>query len=336
MNEAMTRVKGMVHSFEDDHFKVLCDNNQWFEFPIPGDRPAVGERIVVIVGDQPVYERLDAKLLSAREIADTLYRFDQVETKRIPTADDVTEEDIQRFAEQGYLVIDQLLNEQEVADALQAIDDIIQLRIVGPRLQFMKKESQLNTPEERTLAMRKLHRFIDFAPALHHICFHPGLQRVLERVFGESARFLEDQAILKPPSAEAGGEKPWHQDMAYGQLSQTKMICGVWVALDEASLDNGCMHVIPGTHHQGAVPHFAVRDWQICDAHIEVERDVAIPLKPGGALFFAGMLHHGTPPNFSGRRRQALQFHYCPDSSERMTPKQFKEVFTSEMSGAEC
>ncbi|MDF2671391.1 MAG: phytanoyl-CoA dioxygenase family protein, partial [Paenibacillus sp.] len=122
----------------------------------------------------------------------------------------------------------------------------------------------------------------------------------------------------------------------YGNLSQTKMVCGVWIALDEARLDNGCMHVIPGTHLEGAVPHFAVRDWQICDSQVEVARDVVVPLKPGGALFFAGMLHHGTPPNLSEYRRRALQFHYCPESSEKMTPKQFKEVFTSEMSDAEC
>lgn len=334
---SLTSVKGMIQGFDETVMKVVTDHNVWYDFPIPATRPLVGERIAInlVDGAEPELVMLNEKPLTQEAASARLYRYDRIETERLTTTAEVDDQQILRFWERGYMVVDQLLAPEEVAAALSGVDDIVQGRITGPRVQYMKN-ALWSTPEEREMATRKLHKFVDFSPALHHACFHPQALDVLGRLFGEPAKFLEDQAILKPPSADAGLEKPWHQDMAYGNLSQSKMVIGIWIALDEATLENGCMHVIPGTHSDGPVPHFAIRDWQICDAHVAVERDIAVPLKPGGALFFAGLLHHGTPPNFSKSRRRALQFHYCPESSNKLTPQQFKEMFTSEMSEAEC
>ena len=52
------------------------------------------------------------------------------------------------------------------------------------------------------------------------------------------------------------------------------------------------------------------RDWQICDSKVPTARDVVVPLPSGAALFFDGLLHHGTPANTTSTRRRALQFHY--------------------------
>ncbi|MBD2843744.1 phytanoyl-CoA dioxygenase family protein [Paenibacillus sp. IB182496] len=336
----METIKGMVHRVADGTVRIQSDRREWHQVPQEGEAANLlpGQRVVLTVEAGNVV-RIGAETGAAStpcEIADSMYRYDQVETERVPTADAVGEAQLRRFAEQGYLVVDQLLSPQEVADALADVDAIIQGRIQGPRVQFMRNAGELRTPEARELAVRKLSKYVEHAPALRAVCEQAGLRGVLAGIFGEPASLIEDQAILKPPGGEAGAEKPWHQDMAYGTLSQTKPVCGVWIALDEATLDNGCMHVIPGSHAEGPVPHFAVRDWQLCDAHVRVERDVAVPLQPGGALFFSGLLHHGTPPNFSDRRRRALQFHFSPQSSQRMTPQQFKAMFTSELNGAEC
>jgi ectoine hydroxylase-related dioxygenase (phytanoyl-CoA dioxygenase family) len=151
---------------------------------------------------------------------------------------------------------------------------------------------------------------------------------------GEKPKLIQDMALLKPP--QGGGEKPWHQDMAYGVLTYDKPVVGVWIALDEAGVDNGCMQVMPRSHMDGGIPHYAVRDWQICDTNVPVERNVIVPLKPGGMLFFHGELVHGTAYNFSDKKRRALQFHYAPESAERVSPKEYKRMYTNEMSGAEC
>ncbi|MDF2661405.1 MAG: phytanoyl-CoA dioxygenase family protein [Paenibacillus sp.] len=277
-----------------------------------------------------------------QDIAQRLYRYDKLAKHRVGTVDDITEETVRNYRELGYVAIDGVLSADELEKAIQDISDTIHGKIVGPKIQYFKGKREMEeaghflTPEEHEFTVRKLHKFIDYCPNLHHICYHPKIRKVLEMVFGEKPRFCEDQALLKPPSKEAGIEKPWHQDMAYSNFSFTKMVAGVWIALDEAALDNGCMHVIPRSHKNGPVPHYAVRDWQLCDTAVDVQKDEAVPLRPGGILVFSGLLHHGTPPNLSNKRRRALQFHYAPESAVKMTPDQYKTVFTNEMTQAEC
>jgi ectoine hydroxylase-related dioxygenase (phytanoyl-CoA dioxygenase family) len=124
-------------------------------------------------------------------------------------------------------------------------------------------------------------------------------------------------ALMKPPLK--GSEKPWHQDNAYFDWTPLEGILGVWIALDQATVENGCMQIIPGSQGEGPVPHFHVRDCQLDDRQVDVEHIEVVPLKPGGVLFFAGLIHHGTPANQSASRRRALQFHYAASHCRRMT-----------------
>ncbi|WP_282937921.1 phytanoyl-CoA dioxygenase family protein [Paenibacillus sp. RC67] len=279
------------------------------------------------------YENQDDEQL-ARHVAETLYRYDSIARDRIPTLNHLTEQHVKQFWERGYLVVDEVLSTEEIDTSLKAIMDVLFGRSVGTKIQFVKPKAELHTEDEIEQAARKLYDYVDHEPRLRDIAYHPGIMKAMEALFGEAPKVAQDQAILKPPSG--GAEKPWHQDMAYGNLAYDQSVIGIWLALDPAELDNGCMHVIPYSHRQGAVPHYAVRDWQLCDVSVQVEQDVAVPLKPGGALIFSGLLHHGTPPNFSDKRRRSLQLHYAPESAKKLTPQEYKRMFTNEMTGAEC
>lgn len=270
----------------------------------------------------------------AHEIAGTLYRYDRIASECLKSLNDLTEDDVQRFWEQGYLVVEQALDVDEVQQSIDAIMDVLSGKSHGSKIQFVKNRSGLETIEEIELAARKISDYIDHEPRLRAIAYQDKIIGALTKLFGERPKVAQDQAILKPPTG--GAEKPWHQDMAYGALAYDKSVIGLWIALDPAELDNGCMHVIPYSHREGGVPHYAVRDWQLCDSSVQVERDVAVPLKPGGMLIFSGLLHHGTPPNFSAKRRRALQIHYAPESAVKLSPQEYKRMFTNEMTGAEC
>ena len=111
---------------------------------------------------------------------------------------------------------------------------------------------------------------------------------------------------------------------------------GVGIALDEATVENGCMQVIPGSHLDGPAKHYHVRDCQLEHGGVRVDRAVVVPLRPGGALFFSGMIHHGTPPNTSGDRRRALQFHYAAASCTRMTIREHGALFDDNGAYAGC
>lgn len=279
------------------------------------------------------YETSDEEHL-AKTIAETMYRYDRIAGDRIATLADLTDAHVKQFWETGYLAVERALGEGEVRSAIEAVMDILFRRSSGSRIQFVRPERELLTEEQRELAARKIYDFIDHETRLHAVAMHAAVLGAMEKLFGEPAKVVQDQAILKPPSG--GAEKPWHQDMAYGNLAYDKSVIGAWFALDSAELSNGCMHVIPYSHREGAVPHYAVRDWQLCDTSVEVASDVAVPLQPGGVLIFSGLLHHGTPPNFSTKRRRSVQIHYAPQSAVKLSPQEYKRMFTNEMTGAQC
>ncbi|MCU6792704.1 phytanoyl-CoA dioxygenase family protein [Paenibacillus sp. WQ 127069] len=271
--------------------------------------------------------------LTPEQINNELYRYDKVHVS-LKGKDELLDQHIQEYRRDGFLSIDPLLDQPVVNNAIEGLMDLAFVDRKGAKLQFSKPEKELHTLEERELAIRKVSEFVNEEERLKAVAYHPEIINVIRQIFGEEPVLIQDMALLKPP--HGGGEKPWHQDMAYGNLTYTKAVIGVWIALDEATVNNGCMHVIPRSHQEGATPHYAIRDWQLCDIQVPVERDVIVPLKPGGVLFFHGMLYHGTPYNFSTDRRRALQFHYAPASSVRVGPHEYKRMFTNELSGAEC
>jgi len=250
----------------------------------------------------------------------------------------VTPADIARFHERGYLVVNDAFSASEVRDALDGLLRLIDGQVPAfTGIQFEAKARDLLptlSAEQKQDAVRKLMGFVAHEPRLQAIAAHPGLVAILAEMMGELPDMFQDQALLKPPFI--GREKPWHQDNAFFTVPASTTIVGVWIALDEATPENGCMHMLPGTHREGPTPHFQRRDWQICDTDVAVDRVVAVPLRPGGCLFFHGLLHHGTPPSRSSHRRRAIQFHYKPASVGRTSEDERMAVFGSEGKDVTC
>jgi phytanoyl-CoA hydroxylase len=250
----------------------------------------------------------------------------------------VKEQAVLRYREQGYLVVHNAFTPEETEAALAGLLDLI----AGCQPEFTNIEfeaaAQERLPtlsiEERQDAIRKLMDFTRFDARLNAIGAHPQLTALLTRLLGEPPVRFQDMALLKPP--RLGREKPWHQDMAYFDLTPQTRVVGVWIALDEATLENGCMHLLAGAHRNGPVVHFQRRDWQICDTEIPGRDCVAVPLKPGDCLFFDGLLPHGTPPNRSPLRRRALQFHYRPASATSTSREARLAVFGGDERGVSC
>jgi phytanoyl-CoA hydroxylase len=266
-----------------------------------------------------------------------LYRT-EVMAEGVPGFGAVDDAAIARFHEQGFLVIDDAFDAATVEAGLAGLLDLIDGR--HPDFNGIQFEAaavtQLPTmPRERKQdAVRKLMNFVEHEPRLSAISDDPRLISVLTRMMGEPPGLFQDQAMLKPPLI--GREKPWHQDNAFFTVHPEATIVGVWIALDEAVPANGCMHILPGTHRAGPVPHFQRRDWQLCDTEINVGDVVAVPLRPGSLLFFHGLLHHGTPPSNSPNRRRALQFHYKPLSVGQVSEDERLRVFGADGQGKTC
>jgi len=233
----------------------------------------------------------------------------------VETLADIGPREIAQYRESGCLIVRRAFNPREVADALAGLIALIMGE--NPAFQGVWFEAKAKailptlSAEQREDAVRKLGAFVDFDPRLKAISDHPALLKVVRQLLGDQEpTMFQDMALIKPP--RLGREKPWHQDKAYFEYPLGTPVVGVWIALDEATVENGCMQVLPGRHKDGPIIHFQRRDWQICDNVILGTKSAAAPLAPGGLLLFDGMMPHGTPQNNSAKRRRALQFHYAP------------------------
>lgn len=262
----------------------------------------------------------------------------EVETAGADGFEKVSEEEIALYRERGWLVVHNAYTQQEVEAARQGLLYLI----AGGNPKFTRIEPETAaselwpslSAEQRLDAVRKLMNFADFDERLKAMTEKRALLALLARLLGGVPRLYQDMALLKPP--KWGREKPWHQDHAYFDLPLDTKVAGVWIALDEATVENGCMHVLSGAHRDGPVPHFQRRDWQICDTEMLGRRSVAIPLKPGGCLIFDSLLPHGTPHNYTSDRRHAVQFHYCPANAAAIPKEERLAVFGGEGGNATC
>jgi len=238
---------------------------------------------------------------------------------------------LDRYYRDGFVAVANAFTSKEVHDALDGLDDLVMGRREGfTGIQFESKARDLlaTLPLGKRLdAVRKFWGFIAYEPRLDALARHPKLRRVLDLILGEPPVLFQDMALIKPP--RIGREKPWHQDHAYFDFPLGTRVVGVWIALDSATVENGCLRVLPAGHRDGPRPHSHQRDWQISDADMKGSQPVAVPLRPGGLILFDGLLPHGSPTNLSPRRRRAVQFHYHNESAKKLSQEDRLAIFES-------
>ena len=279
---------------------------------------------------EKVIDRHDARLYETAQIAQGI----------AGGFDAVTDDHIAQYRELGFLSIENAFTPHEMQDAITGLRHLID----GGNPDFKGVEFEVAvreilptlTSDERQDSVRKIMYFAKFEPRLDAIAHHPKLVALAARLLEASVEktvMFQDMALLKPP--RLGSEKPWHQDKAYFNVDTREPIVGVWIALDEATVANGCMHLLPQLKLQ-PVPHFLRRDWQICDTETLATGCIAAPLKPGGVLLFDGFLAHGTPHNTTESRRRALQFHYQSNRYARIDDAARMAIYGGEGKEVRC
>jgi len=126
---------------------------------------------------------------------------------------------------------------------------------------------------------------------------------ILEAILGPNLEFLSDKVVFK--DAEKDFASPWHQDWPYWQGSHK---ISVWVALDDATPQNGCLRLVPGSH-RGSVFHDGDASDGLGFVHrlrsdaVDEGSEVTAPIEAGGALFFHDLTLHASHSNTSRQDR---------------------------------
>lgn len=149
-------------------------------------------------------------------------------------------------------------------------------------------------------------------PVFHEFCHHPRISNLLGELGYLDPVIRQSMYIFK--QAHIGGEVAMHQDSTFLHTNG-KPVVGVWFALEDATVDNGCLWAIPGGH-KGPLRQKFVRnqDDSLTFATLDVtpyDLDAAIPLevKKGTAIVLHGLLPHASKPNTSGKSRHAFTLH---------------------------
>jgi ectoine hydroxylase-related dioxygenase (phytanoyl-CoA dioxygenase family) len=146
---------------------------------------------------------------------------------------------------------------------------------------------------------------------------NPEITAMVAQLTGaETIRVWHDQIQYKPPVT--GSATDWHQDHPAWPILEPADLISCWVALDDATIENGCMWMVPGSHRWGAHrglgsgEGFAPRyDPEQLPAGAVV-KPVPCEVKAGCGMFHHCLTWHGSPPNPSTKPRRAIAVHYMP------------------------
>ena len=233
----------------------------------------------------------------------------------------LTEDQLADYHRDGFIVVEDLVTPVGV-EALRArlheythggrpLNGIIPQ--VEPRI--ARGELQVDHPGD---GIRKLDRLVQEDDLFRQLGTHPNIVGIIAQIVGPDIKMFRNSLLLKPP--EVGSQKGMHQDSPYWPIEPMEL-CSCWVALDDATPENGCMAVIPGWHTRGPLPHVSVPDDFVVDEqYYDMNEAVLAPVRAGGGLFFHSLIPHYTAPNRSTRWRRAIALSYM-SSRSRYTGK---------------
>lgn len=237
---------------------------------------------------------------------------------------DLSSAEIATFHAQGFVALNRITSDDEVGRLRAIFDRLFEKRTGWEKGAFLDLAG--TDKPARPAVLPQILNPQQFAPELPQTEFRKAALRIAQQLLGLEAHAWFEHAIVKP--AEFGAATPWHQDEAhrsdreldYEQIS-------VWVPLQDAVAENGCMQYIPATHKGPVLTHHSPSDDPRvnaleCIGPFDVSRAVACPLPAGGVAIHHCRTIHGAGSNHSRNPRRAyiLAFRGSARPSADATP----------------
>jgi ectoine hydroxylase-related dioxygenase (phytanoyl-CoA dioxygenase family) len=213
--------------------------------------------------------------------------------------------DAEFFENNGYLVLHNVVDPDEIPWMREAYDRIFDARAgreTGDQFDLA------GTDEEGVEA--RLPQILSpskYAPELLNGRFRDRILTAAKALLGEDAELGGDHAILKP--ALIGAETPWHQDEAYWDPGYDYRSVSAWIPLQAATIENGCMWFVPGSHRLEVAPHRSIgndpRVHGLEAQGVDASAAIACPIPAGSATLHLSRTLHYTGPNRSDQPRRA-------------------------------
>ena len=227
-----------------------------------------------------------------------------------------TDQDHAHFAEHGYVRLGHVLDDMGLVTLRQRIDAIMLGEISYQKMDFQLDgdaaeyaKMPLVSPGHKgdTLAYRKI-MGLEEDPVFLAYMQHPLFRQITRRYIGEEVSIFRAMFMNKP--AERGTILPWHQDVGVGWGVGHNPTVTVWTALDAATVENGCMQIVPGSHKGGMITeqHFPSPE-QLAE-HAPPGSEMDLEAEPGETILLNNLLLHRSGINPTGHSRRAFSVAY--------------------------
>jgi ectoine hydroxylase-related dioxygenase (phytanoyl-CoA dioxygenase family) len=211
----------------------------------------------------------------------------------------------------GYVLLEGVLSPTECDEYAQRLDDYARGRRPLPEGMAIQREPRVARGEQAARPgedVRKVSGVARGDELFRRLVLDRRIVGVMQQLMSPNLKLFRADVLMKP--AGVGSAKGVHQDSPYWPIEPMEL-WSCWMPFDPATIENGCMEVIPGSQAGGALPHLRVTDDYVIPAeHYDREALVPVPMRPGSGLFFHSLLIHGTAPNTSPRPRRAITMSY--------------------------
>jgi ectoine hydroxylase-related dioxygenase (phytanoyl-CoA dioxygenase family) len=218
----------------------------------------------------------------------------------------LTDEQLGQYERDGYVSGVRLLDEEQVARLREELHSLTDPDHAGNNLFY---EFHSNESADRSRVLFHALGAWRIAPGFHDLLWNPAFTVPASQLLGGAVRFWHDQLFCKP--AQHGGVVAWHQDYSYWTRTQPMAHLTCWIALDDATRDNGCLQYVPGSHRWPLLPVTGLAgDMDAIQTVLDEEqraafRPVAIELRRGEASFHHPLMVHGSYENRTDGPRRA-------------------------------
>jgi ectoine hydroxylase-related dioxygenase (phytanoyl-CoA dioxygenase family) len=223
----------------------------------------------------------------------------------------------QNYDENGFLVVESVFDDEELIEVRRRIEVLItdpESRIEGVGV---GREGDTTPETKGTGEIRSASFLVRFDPFFQDFARTPKLLDHARGLLGPRVKVFRDQALFKPPQGQA---KPLHQDQSYFLVEPADDLITAWIALDEATLQNGCMTYVPGSHKHGVFPISPDPErpvHQIPDTgDLDLPESVHCPVPAGSIIFHHGCTLHASANNHTDTWRKALIMHFSTSAAQ--------------------
>ena len=232
----------------------------------------------------------------------------------------LTQQQIESYRDNGFLLVENFLNDTELSFWREAVTQAIQERNgkkmpgsdikVGEDDGINKDSFYYNKVFDQMLNLWQTNE------AVKKIMLDENIGKMVADLAGwEGTRIWHDQALIKRPWANPTS---WHLDTPFWSFSDRRAM-SIWVALDDATYENGCLYFIPGSFKTTSFenPGIGINMDAIFDFYPQfiTSPSVAVPMKAGSCSFHNGLTIHGAGANMTNGFRRAMTCAYMPDGA---------------------